>query len=222
MVILKLFFNENNEVDISGLTQQSTVQEFFDAVDEFLTNNPLPCGTCKQHCCKGRFKIHMDSVSARRLSKGKMERIIPKLFVETGENKLEVYMVAGQKRCRHLDGLGRCLVYKERTASCRTYICIPRSACYNILDAAIVAEMHHAMRAEFLAAVIKDPATPPAAIEPAKALYQEVVSTSIAYGCKSYDEILLKDCVRADLPHSNVSAADVRLFQEILNKAEIA
>ena len=218
MVILKLFFNKDNEVDITGLSSTSTVQNFFDAVDEFLTENPLPCESCKQNCCKGRFKINMDSVSARKISKGKVERIIPKLFVDLGENKLEVYMVAGQKKCRYLDGVSRCLVYNDRPASCRTYICIARSAVYNILDAAIVAELHHAMRAEYLTAVINDRTTPPEAIEPAKALLQEVVNSSTVYGRNSYSEILIKDCVRADFSHSNVSGEEVRLFNEILSR----
>ncbi|BBB91852.1 MAG TPA: YkgJ family cysteine cluster protein [Methylomusa anaerophila] len=216
MVKLQLFFNKENEVDISGLNIKSTVQDFFDAIDEFLTENPLPCDTCKQHCCKGRFKINMDSISAKKISKGKVERIIPKLFVDAGQNKLEVYFVAGNKKCRHLDGLARCLIYKERPASCRTYVCIPQSPCYKILDAAIVAEMHHAMRAEYLDAVIADPATPPGAIEPAKTLRQEIISNSIAYGYNNYSEILIKDCVRADLAHSNVSQEEVRLFYETI------
>lgn len=220
MIKLKLFFNKQNEVDIAGLTSKSTVQEFFDAIDEFLLENPLPCETCKENCCKGRFKINMDSITARKISKGKVERIISKLFVDAGENKLEIFMVAGRKKCRHLDGLGRCLIYKERTASCRTYICIPKSACYKILEAAIVAEMHHAMRVEYLDAVIKDRATPPAAIEPAKALRQEIVSASVAYGCNDYSEILIKDCVRADFAHSNITEEEVCLFNEIINKEE--
>jgi len=218
MVKLKLFFNKENEVDISGLNNRSTVQEFFDAVDEFLLANPLPCGTCKQHCCKGRFKINMDSISAKKLSKGKLERIIPKLFIDVGQNKLEIFLLAGQKKCRHLDGLSRCLVYNERPASCRTYVCIPQSPCYKILDAAIVAEMHHAMRAIYLDTVIKDPATPQAAIELAKTLREEIISASIAYGCSNYSEILIKDCVRADFVHSNVSQEEVRLFHEIINR----
>ena len=217
---MKLFYNQENELDIIGLNNKSTVQEFFDAVDDFLTENPLPCDTCKQNCCKGRFKINMDSISAKKISKGKVERLIPKLFVDAGQNKLEVFMVAGNKKCRHLDGLARCLIYKERPASCRTYVCVPQSACYKILDAAIVAEMHHAMRAEFLDAVIKDPATPSGAIEPAKTLREEIVSASIAYGRSNYSEILIKDCVRSDFAHSNVSAEQVQLFQEIINQAE--
>ena len=221
MVRLKLFFNQENEVDISGLNNKSTVQDFFDGVDEFFTENPLPCDECKQNCCKGRFKINMDSISAKKISKGKVERIIPKLFVNAGENKLEIFMVAGNKKCRHLNGLSRCLIYQERPASCRTYICIPKSICYKILDAAIVAELHHAMRAEFLDVVIKDRTTPPGAIEPAKALRQEIISTSVAYGCNNYNEILLKDCVRADFAHSNVSQEEARLFHEIINREEV-
>ncbi|HWR38440.1 MAG TPA: YkgJ family cysteine cluster protein [Patescibacteria group bacterium] len=215
---LKLFFNDAGEVDIQGLNSQSTVQEFFDAVDQFLLENPLPCETCKQNCCKGRFKINMDSIAARRMTKGKVERIVPKLFVDMGENKLEIFMVAGQKRCRHLDGLSRCLVYSARTASCRTYICIPRSDIYRILDAAIAAEMHHAMRAEYLDVMLKDRMTPPAAIEPARALRQEIVDSSVAYGCDEYSEILIKDCIRSEFAHSNVSAADVQLFNALIER----
>lgn len=217
---MKLIFNKENEVDIVGITPISTVQDFFDAVDEFLTDNPLPCNNCKQHCCKGRFKINMDSVSVRKISKGKVERVVPKLFVDSGNNKLEVFLVAGHKKCRYLDGLARCLVYKERPASCRTYICLPQSLCYKILDSAIVAEMHHAMRAEYLITVIKDPLTPPAAIEPANALLQEIISTSAAYNCSNYNEILIKDCVRADYAHSNTSPEEVRYFYELINNAE--
>ena len=149
-----MFFNAAGEVDVRGLQETSTVQDFFDAVDVFLGAHPLPCETCQQNCCKGRFKIHMDSIAARRMTKGHVERILPKLFVDLGENKLEIFMVAGQKKCRHLDGLSRCLVYSARTASCRTYICIPRSELYRILDAAVAAEMHHAMRADYLDAVL--------------------------------------------------------------------
>lgn len=116
MVELKLFFNPKNEVDITGLNNKATVQDFFDAVDEFLTENPLPCETCKEHCCKGRFKINMDSVSARRMSKGNVKRLIPKLFIDMGQDKLEIFLIAGHKQCRQLDGLGRCLKYKERPA----------------------------------------------------------------------------------------------------------
>lgn len=197
------------------------MQDFFDAVDEFQTLNPLPCDKCKQNCCKGRFKIHMDSVSAKKISKGNVQRIIPKLFIDMGQNKLEVYITVGNKNCRHLDGLARCLVYKNRPASCRTYMCIPQSEFYKIVDLSIVAEMHHAMRAEFLDTALKDPATPPGAIEPAKALRQEIVSTSVAYGYNNYSEILIKDCVRADFAHSNVTQEEVRLFHEMINKEEI-
>jgi Fe-S-cluster containining protein len=221
MVKLKLFFNKENEVDIIGLNNKSIVQDFFDAVDEFLTENPLPCDKCKQHCCKGRFKINMDSICAKKISKGNVERIIPKLFVDVGQNKLEVYIIAGNKKCRHLDGLARCLIYKDRPASCRTYMCVPQSECYKILDSSIVAEMHHAMRAEFLDTVIKDPATPPGTIELAKTLRQEIISASVAYGCNNYSEILIKDCVRDDFAHSNVSQEEVRLFHEIINREEI-
>ncbi|MDF2572583.1 MAG: flagellin N-methylase [Sporomusa sp.] len=218
---MKLFINEENEVDIIGLNNKSTVQDFFDAVDEFLTENPLPCEKCKQHCCKGRFKINMDSISAKKISKGKIERIIPKLFIDVGQNKLEVFMVAGNKQCRHLSGLARCLIYKERPASCRTYICIPHSTCYKILDSAIVAEMHHAMRAEYLDTVIKDPTTPLGAVELAKTLRQEIISASAAYGYSNYSEILIKDCVRSDFAHSNVSQEEVRLFHEIINREQV-
>ncbi len=207
-------------MDIRGLHDKSTVQEFFDAVDEFLIENPLSCETCKEHCCKGRFKINMDSVSAKKMSRGNMRRLISKLFVDMGQDKLEIFLIAGQKKCRHLDGLGRCLNYGERPASCRTYICIPQSACYKILDAAIVAELHHAMRAEYLDTVIKDPATPAGAIAPAKALRQEISSSSIAYGRNNYSEILIKDCVRAGSGHSNVTPEEVCLFQEILSRGE--
>lgn len=220
MVCLKLFLNKDNEVDISGLNKESTVLDFFDAIDNFLNENPLPCETCKQHCCKGRFKINMDSVSAKKLSKGKMERIIPKLFVDMGENKLEIYIVAGHKQCRHLSGLARCLVYRDRPAICRTYMCIPQSQNFKIVDLSIVAEMHHAMRIEYLDAVIKSPTTPTDAIAPAKALREEIVGSSIAYGCNNYNEILIKDCVRADFVHSNVSEDDVRIFQEIISQRE--
>ncbi|WP_144352336.1 YkgJ family cysteine cluster protein [Sporomusa termitida] len=220
MVKLKLIFNKENEVDLVGLTPGSTVQDFFDAVDAFLTENPLPCNICKQHCCKGRFKINMDSVSAKKIAKGKVERIVSKLFVDVGNNKLEVFLVAGHKKCRHLDGLARCLVYKDRPASCRTYICLSQSLGYRILDSAIVAEMHHAMRAEYLVTVIKDPATPAAAIEPATALLQEIISTSVAYNCSSYNEILIKDCVRSDYAHSNISPEEVNYFHQIINSAE--
>lgn len=218
MVTLKLFLNQDNQIDVEGLSSTATVQDYFDAIDEYFINNPLPCETCKENCCSGRFKINMDSVSARKITKGKVERIIPKLFVDVGENKLEVFLLAGKKRCRNLNGLGRCLVYKERPASCRTYICIPKSSCYKILEAAIVAEMHHAMRAEYLDVVLSDRATPPAAIEPAKALREEIVSTSTAYGCNNYSEILIKDCVKADFVHSNVSAEEVALFRELITK----
>lgn len=219
LVTLKLFLNQENEVDVDGVSSKSTVQDFFDAIDDFFATNPLPCETCKQNCCGGRFKINMDSVSARKISKGKVERIIPKLFVDMGENKLEIYLVAGNKRCRHLNGIGRCLVYKERPASCRTYICIAKSSCYKILEAAIVAELHHAMRAEYLDVVLKDRATPQTAIGPAEALRQEIVGTSIAYNRNNYSDIFIKDCVKADFAHSNITADEVSLFQEILNKA---
>ncbi len=218
MVKLKLFLNKENEVDITGVNSNSTVQDFFDAVDEFLTENPLPCDKCKQNCCKGRFKINMDSISAKKISKGNVARIIPKLFVDMGENKLEVYINVGDRKCRHLDGLARCLIYKHRPASCRTYMCLPQSKYCRIIDLSIVAEMHHAMRAEFLNAVINDPATPPGAIIPAKELLQEIISSSIAYGCNNYSEILVKDCVRSDFAHSNVSQEEVQLFHEITNR----
>jgi Fe-S-cluster containining protein len=218
LVKLKLFYNQENQVDVEGLHSKSTVQDFFDAIDEFFTDKPLPCENCKQNCCSGRFKINMDSVSARKISKGKVERIVPKLYVDVGENKLEVFWLAGNKKCRQLNGLGRCLIYKERPASCRTYICVPQSACYKIMEAAIVAEMHHAMRAEYLDVVLEDRATPPAAIEPAKALRQEIIDSSAAYGCNNYSEILIMDCVKADFAHSNVTVEEVSLFQEMINK----
>lgn len=219
LVTLKLFLNQENEVDVDGVSSKSTVQDFFDAIDDFFAANPLSCETCRQNCCGGRFKINMDSISARKLSRGKVERIIPKLFVDMGDNKLEVFLVAGNKKCRNLSGLGRCLVYKDRPASCRTYICIAKSACYKILEAAIVAELHHAMRAEYLDVVLSDRATPSAAIEPARALRQEIVNTSIAYNRNNYSEILIKDCVKADFAHSNITADEVSLFRAIINRA---
>jgi hypothetical protein len=86
------------------------------------------------------------------------------------------------------------------------------------VEAAIVAEMHHAMRAVYLDWVINDPSTPSDAIEPAKTLREEIISASTAYGCSNYSEILIKDCVKSDFAHSNVSPEEVRLFQKIVNQ----
>lgn len=69
--------------------------------------------------------------------------------------------------------------------------------------------------------MINDPATPRAAVDPAKALREEIVSASSVYGCNHYSEILIKDCVRSEFAHSNVSAEDVSFFQEVLSKEDI-
>lgn len=131
---MKIFLNDNKEIDYVELNSTTTVQDLLNAIDEFLEANPLDCEHCKERCCK-RYAIEVDNVFVRANCRGNDDR-----FIDTKlkyDQKLNKFCTNGKKYCRYLNGLEKCDLYKTRPLICRLYMCYSYSKHYLLLQSLI-------------------------------------------------------------------------------------
>ncbi|NRZ12725.1 hypothetical protein [Clostridium beijerinckii] len=65
---MKLLFDDEGKVNYDKITKNTTVKDVLDAIDIFLSNNPLDCNGCEESCCKKSWSVEMDNVCVNKLS----------------------------------------------------------------------------------------------------------------------------------------------------------
>jgi Fe-S-cluster containining protein len=130
--------NDQQKVDYDNIDDATTVKDLLDAIDIFLKDNPLPCNSCEESCCKKAWSVEMDNVCVNRLSKGSNEEAIN--FVENKLIKKKnyyrdfyQYVLNKEKDCLFITESNLCTIYEERPIICRLYICSAKSYRYNML-----------------------------------------------------------------------------------------
>jgi Fe-S-cluster containining protein len=214
---MKIFLNASNEVDVAGMKDDSTVYEFFSAIDRFAAANPLPCAICRHNCCDRRFNIEMDYVSAIRLSRGDLHQYIRDVLtvVYPQHVAIQILLSGATKRCPYLGPGNRCSVYADRPATCRSYTCLPRSLRYDIVDRSIVAALHYALVAAYFEGLV-DNADEPDELRDLVAEPLAWLRNNPAYGKPECDMIRVRDCVRFDMEGANISAQEMQVYVEIV------
>jgi Fe-S-cluster containining protein len=214
---MKIFLNTRNEVDVAGMKDDSTVREFFLAIDRFTAANPLPCAICRHNCCDRRFDIEMDHVSAIRLSRGRLHQYIRDVLtvVYPQHVAIQILLSGATRRCPYLDSGNRCSVYADRPATCRSYTCRPRSLRYDIVDRTIVAALHYALVAAYFEGLVDD-ADESDELRDLVAEPLAWLRNHPAYGKSEWESIRVKDCVRFDMKGADISAQEMQVYTELV------
>jgi Fe-S-cluster containining protein len=214
---VKIFLNARNEVDIAEIKDDSTVSEFFSAIDRFAAAHPLPCATCRHNCCDRRFDIEMDHVGAIRLSRGNLYQYIRDVLtvVYPQHVAIQILLSGATRRCPYLDSGNRCSVYADRLATCRSYTCLPRSLRYDIVDRTVVAALHYALVAAYFEGLV-DHADESGELRDLVAEPLAWLRNGPAYGKTEYDAIRVKDCVRFDMEGSGIDAQEMQVYAELV------
>jgi Fe-S-cluster containining protein len=214
---MKVFLNTHNEVDVMGMKDESTVPEFFLAIDRFSATHPLPCATCRSNCCDRHFFIEMDYISAARLSHGDLRQYIRNVLTVSYPRHVAIQILLSEAnaRCPYLDTGNRCSVYADRPATCRFYTCLPRSRRYDIVDRTVVAALHYALVAAYFEGLVDD-ADAPGDLRESVAEPLAWLRNSPAYGKTEYDSIRIKDCVRFDMEGAGISPHEMQVYVELV------
>lgn len=151
---MKIFLNSDGAVDFDEINNNSTVDELLDAIDIFLKNNPLPCGSCDDSCCKKSWSVEMDNVCVNRLCSwnkdAAIEFVQDKLMRKMNYFKdFYQYVLRKDKECTFVTKDNWCTIYEARPIICRLYICSKKSQRYNILREIIGCTYLSALVAEY-------------------------------------------------------------------------
>lgn len=126
------------KIDYDNIDNATTVKDLLEAIDIFLKDNPLPCSSCEESCCKKAWSVEMDNVCVNRLSKGSKEEAVN--FVQSKLVKKKnyyrdfyQYVLNKEKDCLFITESNLCTIYEERPIICRLYICSAKSYRYNAL-----------------------------------------------------------------------------------------
>lgn len=126
------------KIDYDNIDNATTVKDLLEAIDIFLKDNPLPCSSCEESCCKKAWSVEMDNVCVNRLCKGSKEKAVD--FVESKLVKKKnyyrdfyQYVLNKEKDCLFITESNLCTIYEERPIICRLYICSAKSYKYNML-----------------------------------------------------------------------------------------
>jgi Fe-S-cluster containining protein len=135
---MKLILNSEGKVDYDNLDKDATVRDVLEAIDIFLSKNPLPCNNCEESCCKRDWSVEVDNVCVNRLSGWSDEaavsfvqdRLVKKKNYAMDFNQ---YVLVKEKNCSFITEENLCTIYENRPIICRLYICTPKSYRYNLL-----------------------------------------------------------------------------------------
>jgi Fe-S-cluster containining protein len=135
---VKLILDNENKVNYDKLNKSDTLADLLIAVDEFLAETPLPCGSCEESCCKKEWSVEMDNVCVNRLNHWD-----DKLAEDYVKNKLvkkrnyyrdfNQLVLNKNKACTYITESNLCTIYENRPIICRLYICTAKSYRYNLL-----------------------------------------------------------------------------------------
>ncbi|NMF05693.1 YkgJ family cysteine cluster protein [Clostridium beijerinckii] len=135
---MKLLFDDEGKVNYDKITKNTTVKDVLDAIDIFLSNNPLDCNGCEESCCKKSWSVEMDNVCVNKLSKWDNEAasnfVQEKLVKKRNYYRdFDQYVLDKKTDCNFITETNLCTIYGERPVICRLYICSERSYRYNVI-----------------------------------------------------------------------------------------
>ncbi|AJG99381.1 YkgJ family cysteine cluster protein [Clostridium beijerinckii] len=135
---MKLLFDDEGKVNYDKITKNTTVKDVLDAIDIFLSNNPLDCNGCEESCCKKSWSVEMDNVCVNKLSNWDNEAasnfVQEKLVKKRNYYRdFDQYVLDKKTDCNFITETNLCTIYGERPVICRLYICSARSYRYNVI-----------------------------------------------------------------------------------------
>jgi Fe-S-cluster containining protein len=135
---MKIFLDDNTEVNYDRISENTTVSDVLEAVDIFLKSNPLDCVGCEESCCRKAWSVEVDNICVKALCNGdqKLAAAFVKEKLVMKENfarDFDQYVLNKSKECTYIDAENRCSIYGKRPVICRLYVCCNKSRRYNIL-----------------------------------------------------------------------------------------
>lgn len=135
---MKLLLDNEGKVNYYKLDKNSTVKDLLEAIDLFLTGNPLPCDNCEESCCKKSWSVEMDNVCVNRLTneddKAAAQFVNDKLVKKRNYyREFDQYVVKKDKNCIFITDENLCTIYEQRPIICRLYICSAKSYRFNVV-----------------------------------------------------------------------------------------
>lgn len=133
-----LFTDGEAKLNYDKITGDSTVQDLLDAIDLFLSGQPLACRECGESCCKKSWAVEMDNVCVNRLcnnDENAASQFIHDKLVKAKNHFLEFdqYIFKKGKNCRYVTDGNLCTIYEQRPLICRLYVCSAKSRRYNVI-----------------------------------------------------------------------------------------
>lgn len=159
----------------------------------------------------------MDRISALHLCEKKelMSYIQSTLQINyPPDNTIQLLLSNTNTTCPYLNTNQQCSIYDRRPAACRFYSCEGRSERYIVVNRVVVAALHHALIADYFEYLVQqrqDPEITEMLAEPIRWLQK-----TPAYRKDSYDDILLRECIRFDMEGEDISEDEMRTYQELL------
>jgi len=147
---VKLFLNEKDYVDYDIVKKEDTVQDFLDAIETFLEENPIPCHICVNNCCTRGLSVMADNVFIKRISKIRRETYEEFVRREVEIKKKNLFFLKKKgPACRYLNKHGRCNIHKDRPIVCHFYICKNITDRHYLLRSMIIETLGAAATFEF-------------------------------------------------------------------------
>ncbi|MFW5999288.1 MAG: YkgJ family cysteine cluster protein [Halanaerobiaceae bacterium] len=134
---MKIYKNKQNKMDFSGLSKNTTVQDYLTAQTAYLDKHPLKCSTCRDNCCRRNWNLQLDIVFFNRLLE--KSNLSPaktaKKYIKFNPLQRPVFR---QFPCVFLDPDDRCSIYQRRALTCRIYTCHEESEKYITLKTILI------------------------------------------------------------------------------------
>jgi Fe-S-cluster containining protein len=135
---MKLLFDSEGKVNYDKIDKDTTVKDILKAIDIFLNNNPIPCETCEESCCKKAWSVEMDNICVNRISNWEDEAasdFVKQRLVKKRNyyREFDQYVLDKEKNCHFITEDNLCTIYEERPIICRLYICTDKSYRYNVV-----------------------------------------------------------------------------------------
>ena len=129
---MKIYKNDN-VLKVKDIKSTDTVQDYLDALESYLKEEPLPCHECKDNCCKRNWSIAIDNVYFLNKTNNNpynKEKFFKRECFQIFKNESLVphYSIKNPTKssCKDLNGLNRCTIYENRPLVCRTYTCVAK------------------------------------------------------------------------------------------------
>lgn len=162
---MQFIVDGDNKLNFTDLQPSDTIQDISNALEHFLSSNPLPCHSCDNNCCRivpiRPDNVFMKQPAFKQPDKETYNYLQPlKAFVELDGG---IYFMPKKK---HRDGFichynsdNKCVIYYNRPILCRLYTCLPISNSWNQLMNIIVQAYKDALEYEIMEQIVKSHGT---------------------------------------------------------------